>query len=211
MKKITSEQVQNAYDSIKKFSLPAWREIPDLDMYMDQVISLINRYFENYPGYDEKGLTPSMVNNYVKHNIIPAPVNKKYTRSHLACLIIICILKTTLPISLVGKLIEANQESSSSYQEMYEKFYNAFHLLVTATTKFPKDSVNASDILLSAALHSHMEQSFALCLLKELSDEEKTPKEVKEKKEPKDKKEKKEKKEKSESPKKPAKPSASKK
>ena len=62
--------------------LPRWAELPDLELYMDQVLSLVERYLGSYPGFDGKGLTASMVNNYVKLGVMPAPV--KTTRRRLS-------------------------------------------------------------------------------------------------------------------------------
>lgn len=73
--------------------LPRWEELPSLDLYMDQLVNYINQAY--YPATDpsELPLTRSMVNNYVKQKIIPAPVNKRYQRQHLALLILIYALK----------------------------------------------------------------------------------------------------------------------
>ena len=73
--------------------LPRWEELPALDLYMDQLVSYINSAY--YPAADptELPLTRSMVNNYVKQKIIPAPTNKRYQRQHLALLILIYALK----------------------------------------------------------------------------------------------------------------------
>ena len=57
-----------------KKSLPKWEELPDIDLYMDQVIALMNRYLDNRT--KDKMITPSMVNNYVKMKVMPAPVKK---------------------------------------------------------------------------------------------------------------------------------------
>ena len=68
-------------------TLPKWEELPDIELYMDQVIALTNRYLGNRT--KEKMLTSSMVNNYVKMKVMRAPVKKKYTRVHLIYLIVI--------------------------------------------------------------------------------------------------------------------------
>ena len=57
-------------------TLPAWEELPDIELYMDQVVALTNRYLGNVT--KEKQLTASMVNNYVKMTALPEPVKKKY-------------------------------------------------------------------------------------------------------------------------------------
>ena len=74
---------------------------------MDQVLSLMERYLGAYPGYGRKGLTASMVNNYVKLGVMPPPVKKKYARIHLAHLIMICVLKGCFPIEFIKNLILA--------------------------------------------------------------------------------------------------------
>ena len=101
--------------------LPLWDQLPDLELYMDQVLSLMERYLGSYPGFDRKGLTASMVNNYVKLGVMPPPVKKRYTRAHLAQLIIICVLKSSLSIDSIGRLL-----AESSREMDLERFYNGF-------------------------------------------------------------------------------------
>ena len=101
--------------------LPAWGELPDLELYMDQVLSLMGRYLGDYPGFDRKGLTASMVNNYVKMGVAPPPVKKRYGRVHLARLLMICVLKASLPIAAVRELLE-RVRGRLTEAEMYESF-----------------------------------------------------------------------------------------
>ena len=107
---------------IKAFSLPAWDELPDFDLYMDQVISLIGRFLDLLPHGEanEPVITPSTINNYVRMKIMPAPVKKKYTRIHLAYLIIICLLKQSLSISVVSRIIPMNI-SEDEAKEIFDK------------------------------------------------------------------------------------------
>ena len=65
---------------LSSFSLPVWDELPEFDLYMDQVIVMLNRYLSYfiYEGNDEKLITASMVNNYVKMKLIP-PRSRKNT------------------------------------------------------------------------------------------------------------------------------------
>ena len=64
------------------YSLPSWDVLPDIELYMDQVISLVTKYLEVYDNVMglHKLVTPSMINNYVKLGIIPAPIKKKYSK-----------------------------------------------------------------------------------------------------------------------------------
>lgn len=86
-------------EDIANHHLPRWEELPDLELYMDQVITYIENKVSIFSdSKDKKLLTPSMVNNYVKLKLIPKPIKKKYNRVHLAYLIAISILKQVLTI-----------------------------------------------------------------------------------------------------------------
>lgn len=102
--------VKNDYDSFldskKNCRLPRWNELPELELYMDQVITLMNKYIGDFFPDNDSQLTPSMINNYVKHCIIPSPVKKKYNRTHLSRLLIICALKSAMPISSIAELTD---------------------------------------------------------------------------------------------------------
>ena len=103
--------------------LPRWEELPDIDLYMDQVLELVRRSLGKSFTGDGKELTSSMVNNYVKHKVMPPPVKKRYGREHLACLIMICLLKRALPLPAIRSLLGAGREAGSM-----ASFYNSFCL-----------------------------------------------------------------------------------
>lgn len=89
------------------YSLPSWDELPAIDLYMDQVIELINGYI-NPPDHilgANAEITRPMINNYVKLKMMPAPEKKRYSKTHLAYIIIICTLKQTLNISTIQKIL----------------------------------------------------------------------------------------------------------
>ena len=165
------ETLKQTTELITGHKLPRWRELPDLDIYMDQVISLLSRYFEGYPGCDEKGITSSMVNNYVKQGIIPPPQSKKYNRIHLAYLIIICIMKNIMPISMVGKAIRGKTETETDYEELYNRFCDYFESSAQAVAesvrKLSDNDISFTDIVFSSALRAHAEQTVVLGLLKD--------------------------------------------
>lgn len=118
-------------ESFKSYSLPLWNEFPDIELYMDQVISLLTKYLEIYCRAigTEKFITPSMINNYVKLKIIPSPEKKKYSRKHLAYLIIVCTLKQTLDMATIQKIIPCNideQQVKQIYDSFVENQHKAF-------------------------------------------------------------------------------------
>lgn len=146
--------------------LPRWAELPDLELYMDQVLSLIERYLGSYPGFDGRGLTASMVNNYVKLGVMPPPVRKKYTRVHLAYLIVICVLKASLPIDSIRNIVAASvlPEGESAF---YDRFCDRFEATAREAAEAAGAQVKAEEgpPVLSAycaALRAQAEQALAL-------------------------------------------------
>lgn len=92
---------------LEQYRLPAWEEIPDFGLYMEQVISLLKQYLDYLPPElkEEQFITASTINNYVRTRIMPEPVKKRYYRIHIAYLLFICTLKQGLSIALVQKLL----------------------------------------------------------------------------------------------------------
>lgn len=83
--------------------LPRWEMLPDIGLYMDQVITLVDRTFS--PALPKGEMTKSMVNNYVKVGLVPRPAGKKYDREHLAVLLEICVLKQALSMENIAQLL----------------------------------------------------------------------------------------------------------
>ena len=88
------------------YRIPRWNELPEIELYMDQVIALMEKYLGVFYDEENKTITPSIINNYVKLGLVPPPVKKRYSKIHLAYLLIICILKQVMPINVVMKIIE---------------------------------------------------------------------------------------------------------
>ena len=155
---------QNQADKLAVSSLPRWAELPDLALYMDQVLALMARYLENCPGADGKGLTASMVNNYVKQGVVPPPVKKRYGREHLATLVMLCLLKPILPIASIHTLLDAELKEQS-----LETCYDAFCALyaqagLAAAEAQTGSALSPSDRILCAALRAQAEQALTLRL-----------------------------------------------
>lgn len=82
-------------------------EIPNIDLYMDQVTTFMDNKLRNtarYPDGD-KILTKTMINNYAKNDLLPAPVRKKYSKEHVLVLIFIYYYKGFLSINDIQTLL----------------------------------------------------------------------------------------------------------
>ncbi len=107
---------------LKEFSLPSWEDFPSIELYMDQVVALLNEYLRIFlvPKSDMQ-ITSTMINNYVKLKTIPAPVKKRYSKKHLAYLVMVCILKQTHSMSTISTMIPPDLE-----EEELKRIYNSF-------------------------------------------------------------------------------------
>lgn len=108
---------------LNEHALPKWEELPALDLYMDQVVALINGYLGFLPkevGMDAV-VTAAAINNYVRKKIVPPPVKKRYSRIHLAYLLMICSLKQGVSISYVQQMIPVTL-SEETVRTVYDQF-----------------------------------------------------------------------------------------
>lgn len=110
---------------LKQYTLPEWKDLPNIGLYMDQVIALLSTYLDFIPmpvdKPSERPITPTTINNYVRLKVMPAPEKRKYYRIHIAYLIMIFILKQSVNISSLQKVIPIQL----SPEEVHD-FYNHF-------------------------------------------------------------------------------------
>ena len=103
------------------FSYPKWEDIPNIDLYLDQVLLYVNQVCAPISPDKDKGLTASMVNNYVKHGYLTKPDKKKYQRKQIARLIAITTLKSVFSIQEIAQTLNTLQTQVSSDQ-LYDAF-----------------------------------------------------------------------------------------
>ncbi len=119
-----SEEEQLFVAHIDGLHIPRYAELPDIELYMDQVLTYTDNQLRPLFPREEKILTSSMVNNYVKQKLIPTPLHKRYGREHLALLIFVCLMKRTVPISDIQRLF-AIQSATYPVQRAYDFFCTA--------------------------------------------------------------------------------------
>lgn len=135
---------------LNNYRLPAWKELPDIGLYMDQVIALLGQYLDFIPVEDQqnKPVTPTTINNYVRLKVMPAPEKRKYYRIHIAYLIMIFTLKQGISINGIQQILPAGADEKevkafyTSYVERLQKIGNFF----TAQTRDAhQDLLDAQD------------------------------------------------------------------
>lgn len=117
---------------LNTYRLPGWDQIPDLGLYMEQVIALLRQYLDYLPPElkEEEFITAAAINNYVRTKIMPEPVKKRYYRVHIAYLLVICTLKQGLSIALIRELLPVGLDESE-IREFYTR-YAERHALAAA-------------------------------------------------------------------------------
>ena len=114
---------------MNQIHLPRWEKLPDIDLYMDQVLSLTDRYL-NPMGL--RPLTAAMINNYVKLQLIPKPVGKRYTRMHVAYIFAIAVLKDVFEIAQIKSGVQTQIRLlglKNAYNLFTQEIENAINLL----------------------------------------------------------------------------------
>ena len=161
-------------EGLRRFELPEWEALPELDLYMDQVVLLLSRYLAPmYEAEDEKFITASIINNYVRMKVMPPPVKKKYSRSHLAYLVMICTLKQSLSISSIQRLLPEDR-SEDSIRELYETFTGQYHAAVDFLQHLPDGRLQGEEgreLVMTSAILATLSKSLTEYLLQDEADE----------------------------------------
>src|SRR5690554_2786966 len=101
----SSVKLKQWIDSTEAYEPASWERLPELELYMDQVLTFMNRPLEPFTPDKERLLTPSMINNYVKDGVLSRPMHKKYSRGLLALLMMICTLRSMLSLPEISSLL----------------------------------------------------------------------------------------------------------
>lgn len=128
--------IENITQQMKASGIIEIDNIPNIDLYMDQVTTFMDKALGKNKRFEEdKILTKTMINNYTKAKIFPAPLKKKYTRTHLMLLIMIYHLKSVLSIRDIGILFQPvlSVKSLEEQEILIKDIYEGFTKLQLAT------------------------------------------------------------------------------
>ncbi|MCP1102325.1 DNA-binding transcriptional MerR regulator [Aequitasia blattaphilus] len=127
MEKDTKKMFLSILQDLKEINYVKSENIPDIDLYMDQVTTFMDTHLSSSKRHEEdKILTKTMINNYAKNNLLPPPVKKKYSKDHMLVLTFIYYFKNILSIkdieTLLNPLTEKyfDENSDTSLTEIYE-------------------------------------------------------------------------------------------
>ncbi len=111
-------------------------DIPNIDLYMDQVTTFLTSHLTDNNSEDtEPVFTKTMINNYAKSQLLPAPEKKKYSKDHMLMLINIYYLKNVMSINNIHKLLNPisekyfHSEATTNLSDIYDEIYNSIETI----------------------------------------------------------------------------------
>ncbi len=110
-----------------------WAHLPDIPLYMDQVLSYMERQLILGDGQDT--LTAAMVNNYTKSGLVPRAEGKKYHQEHIAYLTAVCVLKRVMATKDIDLIIQEELRQRQDIRVGYEEFCRSLDLAITNTAQ----------------------------------------------------------------------------
>lgn len=128
----TENLLQSILASLNRIEHIKSSDIPNMNLYMDQVTTFMEERLHPSTRYgkDDKIMTKTMINNYAKNNLLPAPYKKKYSKEHMLVLIFIYYFKGVLSISDIQKLFEPLNEyffdnkEGMRIEDIYEEVFS---------------------------------------------------------------------------------------
>lgn len=139
----TEDMINSIMNSLSRIDYIKPTDIPNIDLYMDQVTTFMDAHLaasKRYP--EDKILTKTMINNYAKNDLLPPPIKKKYSKEHLLVMIFIYYFKGILSITDIQALLKPLTEKyfHSKKGVSMESLYNqVFSLEKKQVDKLQKD------------------------------------------------------------------------
>ncbi len=168
------------YNPILNYKFVKEEAIPDIELYMDQVTNYLeNQLSDLRVDRDEKALTKTMINNYVKNELIDKPVKKKYKKTHIMQLMMLYQLKNILSINQIKELMQLLKTEMSSIESIYNMYSSLYEeichrIIVTLAEKPTSDTItepplsyDGSQGTLRLILESDIKKRLALMKIKD--------------------------------------------
>lgn len=128
----TEDLLQSILDSLDRINYIRPEDVPDIELYMDQVTTFMGSRLKSSTRYPEedKILTKTMINNYAKNDLLPPPVKKKYSREHVLVLIFIYYFKGFMSISDIQTVLKPitdeffRKEDGFKLEDVYNEVFS---------------------------------------------------------------------------------------
>lgn len=163
------ENIEELVKKVNKINNIDLNDIPDIDLYMDQVIQLFDNKLEGLKRKeDDKILTKTMINNYVKGKLLMPVKKKKYSKEHILLVSLIYELKGILSINDIQKLLEPmveDIENDRNNLDLEGVYNNINNIRVKQVDEFEEEIINYSKELDSMEFKDEYEKNLALSVV----------------------------------------------
>ena len=152
------EELKQLKEKLERERPTAWEDLPDIALYMDQVISYMPRQLINFKEDDQ--LTSAMVNNYIKDGLVPRADGKRYGPVHLGYLTAVCAMKKVLSVKDMRAMLDSVPDSKEP-EAIYNYFSRALDTALSEAaanlnTDIPEEQL--PNLALSLGLRSYANQ-----------------------------------------------------
>ena len=107
-----------------------WEQIPDIDLYKDQLTEYLKRQHIGFALGMEEPLTSAMINNYIKSGVLPRAKGKRYDRDHIAYLTAVALLKQVLSVQETGDLLRTAMDEDE-VKDFYSRYSGSLDRALT--------------------------------------------------------------------------------
>lgn len=123
------------------------QDIPSIDLYMDQIMTLFDVNLTNNKRHeDDKLLTKTMINNYSKEGLLKPIKGKKYSKDHILQMLMIYSLKNTISIQEIKKVLQPYHDQTDKIEPIYNEFLDIKKDLCHDATDLIKSFMIQNDI-----------------------------------------------------------------
>lgn len=173
----TEDLLNSVLDSLARIEYVRPEDIPNIDLYMDQVTTFMDKRLRTttrYPGED-KILTKTMINNYAKNDLLPPPEKKKYSKEHMLLLIFIYYYKSILSISDIQTLFKPitdhffYEEDGYRLEDIYSEVFSMEQEYVEKLKEDVREKYRRAETSFADAPKENREFLKRFCFICELS------------------------------------------
>lgn len=177
------DKIKTLLNKLEKNTIVNFEDIPDLELYMDQLTTFFdNKLYNCKRNEKDVLLTRTMINNYTKAKILHPPNKKKYSPEHMMLLIMIYNMKSILSINDIGKVLKTInlnnlKEIYVTFTDLQEEYYNKVKMETKSKfknydNKYLINSIDEHQILiliLSLVVEANSKKLIAEKLIDEIS------------------------------------------
>lgn len=145
-------------ESFEQFNIPTYSDIPDIGLYLDQVVRYVNSSFMDFP---EMNVTASMLTNYVKLKIVSKSGKKTYGRNQIAAFIFISMSKTVLSMDNIRVVLaNAIDDAEVSYNAFRNSMIKVMKSFSIENEPVVRDGIALSNICIAIGHKMYLDRYF---------------------------------------------------